>query len=248
VTNSSGVATLTTTTATSDAVGTDTGGVVASFAGDDTYSAANATGNLVVSQAATSLGSAAGTASFGGTATLTATLTSSVTNAGSRAKTVSFTLDGTSVGTAVTNSSGVATLTGVATSDGLGTDTGGVVASFAGGTNYLAAPTPPATWLSVRRPPASRASRARQSGGSATLTATLTSSVTNAGISGETVSFTLDGTSAGTAVTGSNGVATLTGVATSDSVGTITNDVVANFAGDTDYLQSQGTGDLTVTS
>ena len=82
MTDSSGVATSTTAVATIDVVGTDTGGVVASFAGDDTYSAASGTGDLVVSQAATTLGSVSGTATVGGTATLTATLTSSVTNAG----------------------------------------------------------------------------------------------------------------------------------------------------------------------
>ena len=114
--------------------------MVASFAGDTNYAAAtNATGDLVVSQAATALGSVSGTASFGGTATLTATLTSSVTSLAIAGETVSFTLDGTAVGTAVTDSSGVATFTGVAITDGVGTDTGGVVASFAGDTNYVAA-------------------------------------------------------------------------------------------------------------
>ena len=54
VTDSNGVATLT-GVATTDGLGTDTGGVVASFAGDSSNGAAsNATGNLVVSQAATS--------------------------------------------------------------------------------------------------------------------------------------------------------------------------------------------------
>jgi ubiquinone biosynthesis protein UbiJ len=138
VTSGDGVATLS-GVATDAAVGTDSGGVVASFAGDINYRPSNATGDLVVSQAATTLGSVAGTATVGGTATLTATLTSSATNAGVSGETVSFTLDGTSVGTAVTNSSGLATLTGVATSHAAGTDTGGVVASFAGDTNYLAA-------------------------------------------------------------------------------------------------------------
>jgi hypothetical protein len=85
-------------------------------------------------------------------------------------------------------------------------------------------------------------------GGTATLTATLISSVTDTGVSGETVSFTLDGTSVGTAVTDNSGVATLSGIATSDSQGSYSDDVIANFAGDTNYLLSQGTGDLTVTS
>jgi hypothetical protein len=43
-------------------------------------------------------------------------------------------LDGTSVGTATTDNNGVATLAGVTTSDGVGTDTNGVVASFASDT------------------------------------------------------------------------------------------------------------------
>jgi hypothetical protein len=138
VTSSDGLATLS-GVATDDAVGNDSGGVVASFAGDIKFMPSNATGDLVVSAPASTLSSVSGTASFGGTATLTATLTSSVTNAGVSGETVSFTLDGTSVGTAVTASNGVATLTGVATSDAAGTDTGGVVASFAGDTNFLAA-------------------------------------------------------------------------------------------------------------
>src|SRR5271157_907921 len=79
VTDSSGVATLT-GVPTNDAGGTYTGVVVASFAGDSTNLLSQNSGNLVVSPAATSLSSAAGTASFGGTVTLTATLTSSVTN------------------------------------------------------------------------------------------------------------------------------------------------------------------------
>jgi hypothetical protein len=85
-------------------------------------------------------------------------------------------------------------------------------------------------------------------GETATLTATLTSSVTHAEISGETISFRLDGSSVGTATTDNSGVATLTGVATANGVGTDSGGVVANFAGNTNYQSSQGTGDLIVTS
>ena len=77
-------------------------------------------GDLNVGQAATALSTVSGTASFGGTATLTATLTSSATSTPVSGETVNFTLDGTSVGTAVTNSSGVATLSNVATTDARG--------------------------------------------------------------------------------------------------------------------------------
>jgi hypothetical protein len=246
-TNSSGVATLS-GVATTATAGTHTGAVVASFAGDANHGAApNGTGDLVVSKAATSLGSVSGTASFGGTATLTATLTSSVTNQGVSGESVSFTLDGTSVGSATTNSSGVATLTGVATTDAVGTHTGVVVASFAGDANYVAAPNASGD-LVVSKAATAVASVAGTAsfGGTATLTATLTSTVTNHGISGESVSFTLDGTSVGSATTDSSGVATLTGVATSDPVGTHTGVVVASFAGDTNYVSSSGTGNLVV--
>ena len=80
----------------------------------------------------------------------------------------------------------------------------------------------------------------------ASLTATLTNTATSQGIAGKTVSFTLDGVAAGTAVTNSSGVATLSGVATTDSAGTHVGAVVANFAGDANDLSSQGTGDLMV--
>jgi hypothetical protein len=88
--------------------------------------------NLTMPQATSALGSVSGTATQGSTATLTATLTSPSTGKGIAGATVSFTLDGAFAGIAVTDSSGVATLTGVTTSDAVGTDSGGVVTTFAG--------------------------------------------------------------------------------------------------------------------
>ena len=93
--------------------------------------------NLTAKQTATTIDNVSGTATVGGPATLTATL-NSATGTGLVGKVVSFTLDGAFAGTAVTDSSGVATLTGVPQSDTAGTDTGGIVASFAGdSTNKL---------------------------------------------------------------------------------------------------------------
>ena len=85
-------------------------------------------------------------------------------------------------------------------------------------------------------------------GGAATLTATLTSSVTGQPISGVTVSFSLSGTNAGTTTTNSSGVATLTGVANSQPVGTYPGAVVATFGGNTSYQSSTGTGSLVVSN
>ena len=74
-------------------------------------------------------------------------------------------------------------------------------------------------------------------GGTATLTATL-DSASGTGLTGKVVSFTLDGAFAGTAITDSNGIATLSGVPTSDTVGTDTSGVVASFSGDSTNLLS----------
>ena len=92
--------------------------------------------NLTAKPTATTIDNVSGTASFGGTATLTATL-NSATGTGLAGKVVSFTLDGAFAGTAVTDSSGVATLTGVTQNDTVSTP-GTIVASFAGdSTNKL---------------------------------------------------------------------------------------------------------------
>ena len=91
------------------------------------------TPNPTVSRSSTSIGSVSGTAT-NGTASVTATLTSAITGQGISTAVVYFTLDGAFVGTTATDSNGVATLTGVTTSDAVGTDTGGVVATYAGAT------------------------------------------------------------------------------------------------------------------
>jgi hypothetical protein len=79
----------------------------------------------------TTLASVSGTSTFGQTATLTATLTA--LGSGVPAESVAFSLNGTAVGTATTDSNGVATLTGVDTTGiDAGIDTGGVAATFAG--------------------------------------------------------------------------------------------------------------------
>ena len=247
VTDSNGVATLT-GVATTDSAGTTTGNVVASYAGDGAHqAAANAAGNLVVSPAGTTLGAVSGTASFGGPATLVATLTSAVTGQGIADQTVAFTLDGNTVGTAVTNSSGVATFSGATSTDAVGTTPGAVVASYGGTSNFLAAANATGDLVVSTAPTAlASVSGTATVGGTATLTATLTSTATGQGLANQTVSFSLDGTSLGTATTNASGVATLSGVATSDPVGTHTGAVTVSFAGTTNFGASAGTGNLVV--
>lgn len=82
-------------------------------------------------------------------------------------------------------------------------------------------------------------------GGSAYLFATLASN--NVPLVGRTVSFTLAGSAVGSALTDNNGFAffgpvSLVGI----NAGTYVGAIAASFAGDTSYLPSTATGDLTV--
>ena len=84
-TNASGVATLSDVSLTGLTAGTDSGSVIASFAGDATYSAASAIGNLVINQATPTVnwvnpagivaGTALGSAQLDATASIPGTLT-----------------------------------------------------------------------------------------------------------------------------------------------------------------------------
>jgi hypothetical protein len=69
-------------------------------------------------------------------------------------------------------------------------------------------------------------------GGTVSLSATLIQTSNSADLSGQTISFTLNGTAVGTSTTNSSGVATLSGVSLSGiAVGTISTGVGARFAG-----------------
>jgi hypothetical protein len=82
-------------------------------------------------------------------------------------------------------------------------------------------------------------------GGNVSLTAILSSNGTN--ISNKSITFTLNGTNVGTAITDANGLATLTGVSLSGiNAGTYADAVTAQFAGDLTFAASNGAGQLIV--
>ena len=82
-------------------------------------------------------------------------------------------------------------------------------------------------------------------GGTTTLTATLTSSGNPVG--GKSVSFTLNGSSAGSATTNASGVATVSNVSLSGiNAGSYPTGVSASFAGDGSFDPSSGSNSLTV--
>lgn len=80
-------------------------------------------------------------------------------------------------------------------------------------------------------------------GGTATLTATLKAGTTPLG--GKLISFTINGSAAGTATTDASGVATLSGASLA-GINAGTGAVGASFAGDSGFLGSSGSGSLTV--
>ncbi|NSW80513.1 MAG: Ig-like domain repeat protein [Chthonomonadetes bacterium] len=82
-------------------------------------------------------------------------------------------------------------------------------------------------------------------GGSVNLTATLQRTDTLAGISGKTLQFAVGGTPVGSAMTGSNGVATLA-YTIPESFGTGTRTVSVTFEGDSTANPSSGTGNLSI--
>ena len=106
------------------------------------------------------------------------------------------------------------------------------------GADEIVAPTSIATTLTVD--PA-----AGTYGGTVNLSATLTDGVN--GISGQTVSFTLNGNGVGSAMTNGSGVATLSNVSLSGiNAGTYPTGVGASFAGSGNYLAGSDTAALTV--
>ncbi len=82
--------------------------------------------------------------------------------------------------------------------------------------------------------------------GSATLTAELERTSTGANLSGQTITFALDGKSVGSSLTNSAGVATFSAGLGSLVAGTYTSDVTATFAGAGPSGGSTATGTLTV--
>ncbi|MEY2539192.1 MAG: hypothetical protein QOG67_2932 [Verrucomicrobiota bacterium] len=82
-------------------------------------------------------------------------------------------------------------------------------------------------------------------GGTTNLSGTLTAG--GNGVSGKTISFTLNGSPVGTAMTNGSGVASLSNVSLANiNAGTYASGAAASFAGDSTYATSGGTNSLTI--
>jgi len=215
--------------------------IQATYAGTAAIAGSSGTNTLTVTTVATTLSATGVTGSIGATVALRATLTPAVSG-----KSIAFTVGGVSAGSVSTNKSGVAVVNYVIP-EGAGAGTRPIVASFAGDSGYSSS-TGSATLtvnkgtVAVTAPSAKSVTR----GSTISLTAYLRRSPGMVGLSGRTLTFTLDSTRAmGTATTNSSGAATLTyTVPTTTSVGTHT--ITVSFAGDTWYASGSANGTLTV--
>lgn len=210
--------------------------VSASFGGDVNYTASSGSASLSVLMKAT-LTTSGASGNFGSSVVLKATLKNAVSGISGAA--VRFKVDGTAVGTATTDATGVALLAHVLT-EAVGTHV--LSSEFDGdswnapakGTNATLTVKPLATTLTVTNlivPP----------GTATNLKATLKAGTVF--LSGKPVDFSIDGVSAGTAMTDASGMALLPFTAGA-SEGSYT--IAAKFSGDSMYGTSSGSGTLTV--
>ncbi|MCX6358268.1 MAG: Ig-like domain repeat protein, partial [Armatimonadetes bacterium] len=241
-----GVAAVSTVLTDSLVAGANT--ISTAFAGDSSYSACNGTGTLTVVRTATSTVAHDAAGEAGSPVSLTATLTRSTDTAAVSGRTVGFAVASTDAGSATTDAAGVAT-TAFTIPAAWTAGSYPVAATFAGDTRYLAssgsanlAVTVPVT--SATNLAASDATAAI--GATASLTATLTKSGDGSALAGRTISFTLDATAVGTAVTGATGAASL-GYAVPEAAAPGAHPVGAAFAGEAAYLASSAAATLTVT-
>jgi hypothetical protein len=246
-TDASGVATLTGASLVGFNGGTYGGAVSATFAGDANYSASSDSGDLTVNVPLALAPIPDQTVVPGGTVTVKASATG--TNA---SDSLVYSLGaGAPDGAAIDPHTGVftwsvpasrstgnylVTVTVVDNSDGSLTATTSFVI------NVVANPNLQATSLSA-------VSGSGTYGGTATLTATLTSG--GSPLAGKTVAFSLNEggtiTPVGMATTDANGVAALTDVSLAGfSAGTFTGAVGAGFAGDATDSPSNSSGDVTI--
>ncbi len=181
---------------------------------------------------------------IGSSATLRATLRRVSDNAVLSGKTIRFNVDGTDAGTATTNSSGQATRNWTVTAGVLGDLP--MSASFDGDADYHST-AGSATFRRYANTAIEVADVSGRRGDTVSLSAKLTRAHDGALIAGRTLSFRVDGSAVGSAVTNSSGVASTNyTIPAGAALGAHTIEV--SFAGDDPLNPSTGTGTLTVSA
>ena len=183
--------------------------IFAQFAGDTTYLSKNATNNLTVNFTPTNMSVTPVTGYYGDLVNLTANLTDSVHGVPVVGKNVTFSVNGSSVGSALTDASGLATL-GYNVALTMGSYQ--ILAAFAGDTIFSGSSNN--SNLIVNQIPTNLiiSPVSGYYGYLVNLTATLTDLHNNITVAGKNVSFSFDGTVIGSALTDASGIAALDNV------------------------------------
>ena len=234
-TDTNGIATLSyTITQTS---GTYT--ILANYFGNNTYAASSNTNKLTVNKTPTTIIVTPVSGLNGKTINLIATLTDSDSNPVSGAS-VQFSVNGTIIGSVNTDTNGIATLSYTITQTS-GTYT--ILANYFGNNTYAASSN--TNKLNVNSTPTNVIVNALtgNKGETVNLTATLTDTVHQLVMSGEIIKFLINGNLVGSAVTNSNGIATLPYTITQNGGYYF---IDALFAGDNIYNSSTGSATLKV--
>jgi hypothetical protein len=211
---------------------------VSDLAGNWGYSSAY----VVVTKYATMLDLDNASGTIGQSATLRATLRRVSDGALLSGKSVSFNVDGTNAGAANTNTSGIATRSWTVTSGVLGDRS--MSASFGGDSEYHAS-SDGAVFRRYANTTVDVANTSGRRGDTVVLSATLKRAHDGVLIGGRSLSFRVDGSSVGSAVTDSSGIASLHyTIPAGASLGAHT--IRVDFAGDDPLNPSSGTGTLNV--
>jgi subtilase family serine protease len=234
--------TLATMNITAPATGSHT--LQATYSGDSNYTS-SVSSPVIITVAKTSTTTvvtpATNAPALGSALPVTATITPATTGATPPTGIVTFTLDGTTAGV-VAVASGFPATAGM-TLPALSPGTHALAANYSGDT-YYAASTAAATTITVAKSPTTLsvipASTSPAAGGSLQVTATLLATSPGTSLPTGTVTFTLDGVSAGVAALVSGNPSTATATLTSLTPGTHL--LAATYSGDSYYGISTASG------
>ncbi|GMV35585.1 MAG: hypothetical protein AMXMBFR61_00930 [Fimbriimonadales bacterium] len=241
-TNGSGVATVNYTIPPS--LGTGIKSIQADFAGDGTYAASTGSGNLNVSKANSVVEAYDASGHLGESVSLSAKLTRATDGAPLQGQSLRFKVQGSIVGSGDTGTNGIATINYTPQEgDGIGVKT--LTVEFDGDTLHNASSGTATMTVLAANTSVTPNNASGTSGQPVTLTATLRRTTDNLPLVGRTVAFDVGGFSAGSAVTGVGGVATVNWVIP-PALGTGPKTITASFAGDSLYNASSGTATLDV--
>lgn len=214
----------------------------ANYSGNTFYNGATDSSTYTINPANTTLTMPNKSGAIGQSVNLEATLTRNHDGVQLSSRTVSFTVGGVAVGSDVTDGTGLASLAWVVTSGALG----GVsyTSAFAGDSLYNAS-NASGTFTRSSNTVIAVTNVSGQRLQNVNLVANLKSTPDNVNLNGQTLSFSINGTGVGSAVTNASGNATLAYVINA-ALPVGANTIGVTFAASGNYNNSTGTGTLTV--